>query len=76
MDFTGELLRKATEELINNNIDFAKKAKQTIEEIYFALLNMELKIFDLRKKLDYVAANLNRLQDKIFYYLTLRTQPQ
>jgi len=76
MDFTGELLRKATEELINWNIEFAKKAKQTIEEIYLALLNMELKIFDLRKKLDYVAANLNRLQDKIFYFLTLRTQPQ
>lgn len=76
MDFTWELLRKATEELINGNIDFAKKAKNTIEEIYLALLNMELKNFDLRKKLDYVAANLNRLQDKIFYYLTLRIQPQ
>ncbi len=76
MDFTWELLRKATEELINWNLDFAKRAKETIEEIYLALLNMELKIFDLRKKLDYVAANLNRLQDKIFYYLTLRIQPQ
>ena len=76
MDFTWELLRKATEELINWNLDFAKKAKDTIEEIYLALLNMELKIFDLRKKLDYVAANLNRLQDKIFYYPTLRIQPQ
>jgi translin len=67
MDFTGELLRKATEELIKNNFEFALKAKNVIEEIYLKMLEMEFKNFDLRKKVDYVASNLSRLQDKIFY---------
>jgi translin len=61
------LSRKAIEEIIKGNIDFALKSKDVIEQIYLQMLNMEFKNFDLRKKVDYVANTLNRLQEKIFY---------
>ena len=67
MDFTGELSRKAMEEMIKWNLDFALSVKDVIEQIYLQMLEMEFKSFDLRKKVDYVANVLNRLQDKIFY---------
>jgi len=67
MEFTGELSRKATEEMIKDNLDFAIKVKKLIEDIYLKMLYMEFKNFDLRKKVDYVANNLNWLNEKIFY---------
>jgi len=67
MDFTGELSRKATEEMIKDNLDFAIKVKKLIEDIYLKMLYMEFKNFDLRKKVDYVANNLNWMNEKIFY---------
>jgi len=67
LDFTGELSRKATEEMIKDNLDFAIKVKKVIEDIYLKMLYMEFKNFDLRKKVDYVANNLNWLNEKIFY---------
>lgn len=67
MEFTGELSRKATEELIRNNLDYALKAKEVMEEIYLDMLYMEFKDFEMRKKVDYVANNINWLNEKIFY---------
>jgi len=67
LDFTGELSRKATEEMIKDNLDFAIKVKKVVEDIYLKMLYMEFKNFDLRKKVDYVASNLNWLNEKIFY---------
>jgi len=67
MEFTGELSRKATEEMIKDNLDFAIKVKKVIEDIYLKMLYIEFKNFDLRKKVDYVANNLNWLNEKIFY---------
>lgn len=67
MDFVGELSRKATEEMINDNIEFSLEAKKIIEDIYMKMLYMEFKNFDLRKKVDYVANVLNFLNEKIFY---------
>ncbi len=69
-DFCGELLRKSVEEMIKGNIDFAKESKNTIEEIYLSLLSLELKNFELRKKIDYVGNILNRLTDYIFQKTT------
>ena len=66
MDFTGELLRKSVEEMIKNNVQFALKAKELMGEIYRSMLEMNFKNFDLRKKVDYVAGNMNRLTDYIF----------
>ncbi len=67
MDFCGELLRKSTEEMIKGNIDFALKAKETIEEIYLKMLYMEFKNYELRRKVDYVSNVLNKLLEFIFY---------
>ena len=66
-DFTGELSRKATEELIKNNLDFALKVKKVMEEIYLDLLNLEPRDYEMRKKVDYVSSNINWLNEKIFY---------
>ncbi len=66
MDFTGELLRKSVEEMIKDNVQFAIRAKELMGEIYRSMLEMNFKNFDLRKKVDYVAGNMNRLTDYIF----------
>jgi translin len=73
-DFTGELSRKATEELIKNNLDFALKAKRILEELYLDLLSLEPRDFEMRKKVDYVSSNINWLNEKIFYK-TLSVKP-
>ncbi|PLC68332.1 haloacid dehalogenase [Vulcanisaeta sp. EB80] len=66
-DFTGELSRKATEELIRGNLDFALRAKRVMEELYLDLLSLEPRDFEMRKKVDYVSSNINWLNEKIFY---------
>ena len=72
MDFVGELSRKATEEIIKGNVDFAFKVKKVIEEIYLDLLYLEFKNFEMRRKVDYVANTLNWLNEKIFYKTLFR----
>ena len=67
IDFVGELSRKATEEMIKGNVDFAMRAKDIIEHIYLKMLYMEFKNYDLRRKVDYIAGVLNSLKEKIFY---------
>ncbi len=66
-EFCGELLRKSVEEMIRGNVEFAKKSKEIIENVYLFMLKLELKSYDLRKKLDYVSNILNRLTEYIFY---------
>ncbi|GAB6946465.1 haloacid dehalogenase [Vulcanisaeta sp. JCM 16161] len=66
-DFTGELSRKATEEMIKNNLDFALRAKRVMEELYLDLLSLEPRDYEMRKKVDYVSSNINWLNEKIFY---------
>lgn len=66
-DFTGELSRKATEEMIKNNLDFALRAKKVMEELYLDLLSLEPRDYEMRKKVDYVSSNINWLNEKIFY---------
>lgn len=76
MDFTGELSRKATEELIKGNLDYAVKAKDVMEKIYLDMLFMEFRDFEMRKRVDYVANNINWLNEKIFYKtLNLKAPP-
>ncbi len=65
IDFCWELFRKSMEEMINWNIEFAINSKQTIHSIYLAMLHLEFKNFDLRKKLDYLTSILSRLTEKI-----------
>jgi len=75
MDFAGELSRKATEEMIKGNLDFALKTKKLLEELYLDLLSLEPRDYEIRKKVDYVASTLNWLNEKIFYK-TLRINDQ
>ncbi len=67
MDVAGELNRKATEELIKGNIEFAKKAKEMLEDLYQKMLYMEFRNFEMRKKVDYISNNINWILEKIFY---------
>lgn len=67
-DFTGELSRKATEEMIKGNLDFALKAKNVMEELYLDLLNLEPRDYEMRKKVDYVSSNINWLTTLIVRY--------
>lgn len=66
-DFTGELSRKATEEMIKGNLDFAIEAKRLMEELYLDLLSLEPRDFEMRKKVDYVSSNINWMTEKIYY---------
>jgi len=72
MDAAGELLRKAVEEMIKDNVDFALKVREILEEIYLAMLSLNFKNFEYRKKVDYVGGILNRLIDYIFQKQTRR----
>ena len=72
MDAAGELLRKAVEEMIKDNVDFALKVREVLEEIYLAMLSLNFKNFEYRKKVDYVGGILNRLIDYIFQKQTRR----
>ena len=60
-DATGELLRAATERLIKGERAFAERAQGAIERVYLLGLELNLKRFDLRRKLDYVSGNLQKL---------------
>ena len=62
-DATGELLRASTERLIKGDLAFAERAQGAIERIYLLGLELNLKRFDLRRKLDYVGGNLQKLTE-------------
>jgi len=62
-DATGEVLRAATERLIKGDKEFADRAKEFIERVYLLGLELNLKRFDLRRKLDYVSNNLQKLTE-------------
>ncbi len=66
-DATGELLRAANERLLKNDVAFAARAKEVMEAVYFLGLELNPKRYDLRRKLDYVAGNLARLSEALFY---------
>jgi len=66
-DVAGEILRKSSEEMIKGNIEYAKKAKEDLERLYQDLLYIELKNFDLRRKLDYISNIINKLLEFILW---------
>ncbi len=67
MDSAGELLRLAVDKMLQGDIDFAKKVKDVIEQIYIFMLHVNPRDYELRRKIDYVTNILNRLQEFIFY---------
>ncbi|MBI2134377.1 hypothetical protein HYU09_00155 [Candidatus Woesearchaeota archaeon] len=65
-DLSGELVRKAVNEVVKNNFDIAFGIKGLVEEIYDEFLKFNLRNNELRKKSDQIKYNLIKLQDVIY----------
>ncbi len=65
-DLTGELGRKAVNEVINKNFKGAYDIKNLVEEIYGEFLKFNLRNSELRKKSDSIKWNLKKLEDIVF----------
>jgi len=64
-DLTGELGRKAVNEVIRKNFKKAFEIKDLVEEIYGEFLKFNLRNSDLRRKSDSIKWNLQKLEDLI-----------
>ena len=65
-DLTGELGRKAVNEVIRKNFKNAFEIKNLVEEIYGEFLKFNLRNSELRKKSDSIKWNLQKLEDLVF----------
>lgn len=65
-DLTGELVRKAVNEVIQKNFKQAAKIKDLVDEIYGEFLNFNLRNSELRRKSDQIKWNLKKLEDVVF----------
>lgn len=65
-DLTGELMRKAVNEAINNNFLQVIEIKNLIEEIYCQFLQLNLRNGELRKKSDAIKWNLQKVEEIIY----------
>jgi translin len=65
-DLTGELVRKAVNEVIKKNFEQAFEIKELVEEIYGEFLEFNLRNGELRKKSDQIKWNLRKLEDVVF----------
>ncbi|MFO7711234.1 MAG: hypothetical protein R6V53_05710, partial [Candidatus Woesearchaeota archaeon] len=72
-DLTGELMRKAVNEVINKNPDMVYKIKDLITELYSEILKFDLRNSELRKKSDSIKWNLSKVED-IIYNLEMRSK--
>jgi len=65
-DLTGEVGRKAVNDIIKKKFKDALKIKKLVEEIYGEFLKFNLRNSELRKKSDAIKWNLKKLEDVIF----------
>lgn len=65
-DLTGELVRKAVNEVIAQNFKQAIEIKNLVDEIYGEFLNFNLRNSELRRKSDQIKWNLKKLEDVVF----------
>ena len=65
-DLTGELVRKAVKDVIEQRFDSAKRIHALVDEIYGAFLEFDLRGGDLRKKSDSIKWNLKKLEDVMY----------
>jgi predicted translin family RNA/ssDNA-binding protein len=70
-DLTGELVRKAVQDVIQNNTSGAEKIHALVDEIYGEFLKFDLRNGELRKKMDSIKWNLKKL-DEIMYDLKIK----
>lgn len=64
-DLTGELVRKAVDEVINQNFEAALKIKELVSLIYGEFLEFNLRNSELRKKSDQIKWNLQKIEDLV-----------
>ncbi len=62
-DLTGELIRRITNSLINDDLKEALKIKNFISEIYNGFVHLDIHHGDLRKKSDMLRWNLEKAED-------------
>lgn len=65
-DLTGELGRKAVNEVIRKNFEQAEQIRELVDEIYGEFLKFNLRNSELRKKSDQIKWNLKKLEDIVF----------
>ena len=65
-DLTGELVRKAVNEVIGKKFNRALEIKNLVEEIYGEFLKFNLRNSELRRKSDQIKWNLKKLEDVVF----------
>jgi translin len=65
-DLTGELMRKAVDDIINKNYDHAYKIRELVTLIYGEFLQFNLRNGELRKKSDQIKWNLQKIEDLIY----------
>lgn len=65
-DLTGELVRKAVNEVIHKNFKKAVEIKNLVDEIYGEFLKFNLRNSELRRKSDQIKWNLKKLEDVVF----------
>ncbi len=65
-DLTGELVRKAVNDVIKKNFKQAMKIKDLVDEIYGEFLKFNLRNSELRRKSDQIKWNLKKLEDVVF----------
>ena len=70
-DFTGELVRKAVNDVIKKKYEEVIRINYLIEQIYWEFLHLNLRNGELRKKSDAIKWNLKKVEDII---LSLKIQ--
>lgn len=62
-DLTGELGRKAVNDIINKNYKNVLKIKEVVSNIYYGFLSLDLRNNELRVKADSIKYNLKKIED-------------
>jgi len=65
-DLSGELVRKAVDDMIRERYEHALFMKDVVAEIYGLIMGIDFEGGDTRKKADQVKWNLNKLEDLIY----------
>jgi translin len=65
-DLTGELMRKAVDDIINKEYEHAYKIRELVALIYGEFLQFTLRNSELRKKSDQIKWNLQKIEDLIY----------
>ncbi|MBD3388609.1 MAG: hypothetical protein GF416_06030 [Candidatus Altiarchaeales archaeon] len=65
-DLTGELVRKAVDDMVKENYDRATWLRDVVSEIYGAILSLDFEGGEARRKSDQIKWNLNKLEDLVY----------